>query len=101
MGFAPNNPNYLKEFVCKNKDDEQKLIELGIMVQGSYGNHAMFRNRVMIPIVDRRGRIISFGGRTLGDDKPKYMNTKETPIYKKLTFHINILICIEQIGICT
>ena len=61
----------------------QKLIELGIMVQGSYGNHAMFRNRVMIPIVDRRGRIISFGGRTLGDDKPKYMNTKETPIYKK------------------
>lgn len=83
LGFAPNNPNYLKEFVCKNKGDEQKLIELGIMVQGSYGNHAMFRNRVMIPIVDRRGRIISFGGRTLGDDKPKYMNTKETPIYKK------------------
>lgn len=83
LGFAPNNPNYLRDFVCKNKAEEQKLIELGVMVQGSYGSHAMFRNRVMIPIFDRRGRIISFGGRTLGDDKPKYMNTKETPIYRK------------------
>ncbi len=83
LGFAPANPRYLQDALCKNKADEKKLIDLGLLVQGQYGIHAMYRNRVMIPIFDKRGRIISFGGRTMGDDKPKYMNTKETAIYRK------------------
>lgn len=83
LGFAPANPRYLQDAICRNPADEKKLIDLGLLVQGQYGVHAMYRNRVMIPIFDKRGRIISFGGRTMGDDKPKYMNTKETAIYRK------------------
>ena len=83
LGFAPKNPKFLQEKLCKEPRHEQMLIDLGVLVRGEYGVHSMFRNRVMIPIFDKRGRIISFGGRTMGDDKPKYMNTKETPIYRK------------------
>ena len=42
-----------------------------------------FRERVMFPIQDQRGRIIAFGGRVLGDDKPKYLNSPETPVFQK------------------
>ncbi|MCZ7166831.1 DNA primase, partial [Salmonella enterica] len=42
-----------------------------------------FRDRVMFPIRDSRGRIIAFGGRVLGDDKPKYLNSPETPVFHK------------------
>ena len=83
LGFAPKNPHFLQERLCQDPKTEQKLIDLGMLVRNDYGVHSMYRNRVMIPIFDRRGRIISFGGRTMGDDKPKYMNTKETPIYRK------------------
>lgn len=83
LGYAPKNPRFLQESLCRSKEDEQILIDLGLLVKGEYGVHGMYRNRVMIPIFDKRGRVISFGGRTMGDDKPKYMNTKETPIYKK------------------
>ena len=83
LGFAPANPRFLQDNLCKNPVDEKKLIDLGMLVNGQYGVRSMYRNRVMIPIFDKRGRVISFGGRTLGDDKPKYMNTKETPIYHK------------------
>lgn len=83
LGFAPKNPHFLQERLCQDPKNEQKLIDLGMLVRNDYGVHSMYRNRVMIPIFDRRGRIISFGGRTMGDDKPKYMNTKETPIYRK------------------
>ncbi|MGN1281890.1 MAG: DNA primase [Succinivibrio sp.] len=83
LGFAPADPNFLQKKLCKSSADIQKLVDLGMLVRNDYGVHSMYRNRVMIPIFDRRGRIISFGGRTMGDDKPKYLNTKETPIYKK------------------
>ena len=83
LGFAPANPRFLQENLCKNKADEKKLLDLGLLVNGQYGLRSMYRNRVMIPIFDKRGRVISFGGRTMGDDKPKYMNTKETLIYRK------------------
>ena len=42
-----------------------------------------FRNRVMFPIRDSRGRVVGFGGRVLGEDKPKYLNSPETPIFSK------------------
>ena len=42
-----------------------------------------FRHRIMFPIHDSRGRVIGFGGRVLGDDKPKYLNSPETPVFHK------------------
>ncbi|NLK85736.1 MAG: DNA primase [Aeromonadales bacterium] len=83
LGFAPRDSKLFINAVCKKASDKQALVDLGMLITGNYGLRSMYRNRVMIPIFDKRGRIISFGGRTMGDDKPKYMNTKETPIYKK------------------
>ena len=51
--------------------------------QESTGHYDLFRNRLMIPICDSEGRVIAFGGRTLGDDKAKYVNSPESPIYIK------------------
>ena len=83
LGFAPKDPKFLINNLCKTSQDRQALIDLGMLIKGDYGIRSMYRNRVMIPIFDKKGRVISFGGRTMGDDKPKYMNTKETIIYKK------------------
>ncbi len=84
LGFAPEGWHFLQEQVCRNPKEEQMLVDLGMLVRNDKNNvYSMYRNRVMIPIFDRKGRIVSFGGRTLGDEKPKYMNTKETPIYRK------------------
>ncbi len=83
LGFAPDGWHFMEEKVCRNEQEVRMLTDLGLIVAHADNRFSMYRNRVMIPIFDRKGRIISFGGRTMGDDKPKYMNTKETPIYRK------------------
>ena len=60
-----------------------QLLEAGLMQEREQGPVELFFNRVMFPIRDRRGRIISFGGRTLGDGQPKYVNGPETPLFSK------------------
>ena len=61
------------------------LLEAGLMRQGDEGRppYDLFFNRVMFPIRDRRGRVISFGGRIMGDGQPKYVNGPETPVFSK------------------
>ena len=61
------------------------LLEAGLLRQGDDGRapYDLFFNRVMFPIRDRRGRVISFGGRILGDGQPKYVNGPETPVFSK------------------
>lgn len=83
LGYAPPSWNDFIRAVARNENEVKMLVELGMAVEGKNGAFAMFRNRVMIPIISQRGKVVSFGGRTLGDDKPKYINTKETPIFKK------------------
>lgn len=84
LGYAPPGWHFLEEQVCRSQDEVRMLEQLGMIVDHGGGRRfSMFRGRVMIPIFDRKGRVISFGGRTLGDDQPKYMNTKETPVYRK------------------
>ncbi|HFD79562.1 MAG TPA: DNA primase [Gammaproteobacteria bacterium] len=59
-------------------------LELGLLVERDSGGHYdRFRDRVMFPIRDRRGRVVGFGGRVLGDEKPKYMNSPESPVFHK------------------
>ena len=62
-----------------------QLLEAGLLRQGEDGapRGDLFFNRLMFPIRDRRGRVISFGGRTLGDGQPKYLNGPETPVFSK------------------
>lgn len=83
LGFSPDNRRFLQEKVARNEQEMRLLAQLGVVIEREDYRLSMFRNRVMIPIFDRKGRIISFGGRTMGDDKPKYMNTRETPIFRK------------------
>ncbi len=62
---------------------QDQLIEAGLMKQGERGPVDYFFSRVMFPIRDRRGRVISFGGRILGDGQPKYLNGPETTLFSK------------------
>ncbi|HEY9036020.1 MAG TPA: DNA primase [Pseudomonadales bacterium] len=84
IGFAPAGwDNVLKRF---GTDDAalHELIESGMVVEGEDSKrYDRFRHRVMFPIRDGRGRVIAFGGRVLGDDKPKYLNSPETPVFHK------------------
>ena len=60
-----------------------QLIEAGLMKQGDHGAVDMFFGRVMFPIRDKRGAMLSFGGRIMGDGQPKYVNGPETPVFSK------------------
>ena len=61
----------------------ERVLEAGLLRETEEGRRELFWGRVTFPIRDRRGRLISFGGRTLGDAKPKYINGPETPVFSK------------------
>ncbi len=81
IGFAPDAWDALSKFF----DEPKHAIAAGLLKQkeGSERTYDVFRNRVMFPIRDTRGRVIAFGGRTLGDDPAKYLNSPETPLFHK------------------
>ncbi|MDO6486857.1 DNA primase [Colwellia sp. 6_MG-2023] len=73
----------MKVFSPQGKANQQ-LIDLGMAIQGDKNRpYDRFRGRIMFPIRDKRGRVIAFGGRVLGDEKPKYLNSPETRVYHK------------------
>ena len=84
LGFANVTSNDLVRYL-KSKDYEDKLIqEAGLAgFDEKYGMHDKFWNRVMFPIQDTNHRVIGFGGRVMGDAKPKYLNSPETMIFDK------------------
>ncbi len=84
IGYAPPGwDNVLKRF-GHNKEDRQSLTDAGMLVTNEQGrSYDRFRERVMFPIRDKRGRVIGFGGRVLGDGTPKYLNSPETDIFHK------------------
>ena len=83
LGYAPKN-NLLLKYFKQNNVDINKLLDLGLVLKSEkYGLHDAFFDRVMFPIQDPRGRVIAFGGRVLNDGLPKYINSPETPLFKK------------------
>ncbi|KOQ97815.1 DNA primase [Pluralibacter gergoviae] len=84
IGYAPPGwDNVLKRFGA-NRENKQSLIDAGMLVTNDQGrSYDRFRERVMFPIRDKRGRVIGFGGRVLGDGMPKYLNSPETDIFHK------------------
>ena len=84
LGWAPEAWDaVLKRF---GRDDEtiRRLATAGLLIERDGGGHYdRFRGRVMFPIRDARGRVIAFGGRVLGKDEPKYLNSPETPLFHK------------------
>ena len=86
LGFAPDSRNGLKEHLAANGVSAQEMIDTGLVVHGDdiAVPYDRFRNRVMFPIMDFRGRVIAFGGRALSPDVPaKYLNSPETELFKK------------------
>jgi len=87
IGFAPPGSRALRSALTTGPDKlpEPLLIEAGLLVRPEDGRapYDRFRGRVMFPIGDRRGRIIAFGARAMGDAQPKYLNSPETPLFHK------------------
>lgn len=84
LGYAPSGWDSLSKFLLDKGVSKHDLILLGLSIMSQRGTLVdRFRNRVMFPIADERGRIIGFGGRVLDDSQPKYLNSPETPLFHK------------------
>jgi DNA primase len=83
VGFAPSDAEALGSALGLGPERRQTLLAHGLLAEGQRGVYAKFRDRVMFPIADRRGRTIAFGGRVLGDGQPKYLNSPETALFHK------------------
>lgn len=85
IGFAPNSQNNLKKFLVSKGFDEKNLVKWGLLVQRDRAIVDKFRNRLLQPIFNLQGDIVGFSGRYIGTSKmaPKYLNSPETPVYKK------------------
>lgn len=85
LGFAPSG-NALKAELLSKEISVEDMEQLGLVTQSensSRSPHDFFHDRVMIPIMDKRGRPIAFGGRIMDKSEPKYLNSPETPIFNK------------------
>ena len=85
IGFAPPGWDNLLQNLGKSDEDIRHLKASGLLIDREEEGklYDRFRHRIMFPIRDVRGRTIGFGGRVLGDDKPKYLNSPETPLFHK------------------
>ena len=85
LGFAPPGWDNLYKHLSSDALQQKVMIDAGLLIENAETGkrYDRFRDRVMFPIRDSRGRIIAFGGRVLGDDKPKYLNSPETPVFHK------------------
>lgn len=85
LGYANSKWNELHNFLINKGYDDDTLLELGLIKKNEEGNiYDAFRNRIIYPIFSVSGRVIAFGGRTLEKDNPmKYVNSQDTPIFKK------------------
>lgn len=84
LGYAPDEWEHLTGELVRRRLDRSLAEQVGLVRPGRRGGHYdFFRNRVMIPILDSRGKVVAFGGRDLGDEGPKYMNSPESPVYNK------------------
>ena len=106
LGFAPNSPSSLLNHMHKLGFRDEELIEgyLARKNQETGTVYDCFRNRVIFPIIDPSGNVVAFGGRVMDDSKPKYLNSSDTPAFKKskqlfaLNFAKNC--CAEKMILC-
>ncbi|MFG0585797.1 DNA primase [Pseudomonas sp. zjy_9] len=85
LGFAPPGWDNLLKQLGGDALQQKVMIDAGLLIENAENGrrYDRFRDRIMFPIRDSRGRVIAFGGRVLGDDKPKYLNSPETPVFHK------------------
>jgi len=84
LGYSLDKWEALKQHLINKGYTEAELLSAGLIVEGEGGkSHDRFRNRLMFPIPDSRGRITGFGARVLDDSLPKYINSPQTPLFDK------------------
>ncbi|MGL1955849.1 MAG: DNA primase [Colwellia sp.] len=84
IGYISDAWDGMMKIFAANTQVNHQLVDLGMAIQGDKNRpYDRFRGRIMFPIRDKRGRVLGFGGRVLGDEKPKYLNSPETRIYHK------------------
>ncbi|MGI9248816.1 MAG: DNA primase, partial [Woeseiaceae bacterium] len=84
IGYAPDGWSNVLDKFGKSAEATERLLATGLIIRKDNGQHYdRFRDRIMFPIRDARGRTIGFGGRTLGDGEPKYLNSPETVLFHK------------------
>lgn len=85
LGFAPNSFSAFGDYMRSQgfSEDELRQSDLSVTSERSKHSYARFRNRIMFPIIDTSGNVIGFGGRVMDDSKPKYLNSGDTPGFKK------------------
>jgi DNA primase len=91
LGFAPSSGDALLRHL-KSKHSDKVLDASGLFSRDQSGRlYDRFRRRIMFPIANESGKVIAFGGRAMGDDMPKYLNSPETPIYSKssVLYHLD------------
>lgn len=85
LGFAPAGGDQLLGHMKKKGYEEKELFDANLLSYNEEKNHYYdrFRNRLIFPIIDRKSRVVGFGGRVLDDSLPKYLNSSDTLLYKK------------------
>ncbi|AAW86747.2 DNA primase [Aliivibrio fischeri ES114] len=84
IGYIADEWELVKNNFGRDKASQDALVSGGMLIESDNGRrYDRFRGRVMFPIRDRRGRVIGFGGRVIGEGTPKYLNSPETPIFHK------------------
>lgn len=85
IGFAPRDSRMLRSFLHSIGHADERLFEAGLLVQrdGEAEPRLRFRGRIIFPILDERGRNVGFGGRAMGDEQPKYLNSPESAVFQK------------------
>jgi len=83
LGFAPPGWDNLAQALGRDTRTRRLLVEAGLVAEDGNRVRDRFRHRIIFPITDQRGRVIAFGGRDLGSQGPKYLNSPETPLFQK------------------
>ncbi len=83
IGYADEEWQSLYDHLKGKGYDEDLLLSLGLIANSGGRYYDKFRDRVIFPIINTRGKIIGFGGRALGDGTPKYLNSQESPVFQK------------------
>ena len=84
LGYAPDSWDFILKQLGSSGEQQQALLKAGLLIEKNPGKrYDRFRDRIMFPIRDRRGRTIGFGGRILDKGEPKYLNSPETPVFHK------------------
>jgi len=105
LGFAPPEWGSLVKHLKSKHFTEEELLAANLGAKSAKGTvYDVFRNRIIVPILDLNGNVVAFGGRVMDDSKPKYLNSTDTPAFKKrrTLFALNFAkdLCAQRMILC-